>query len=278
MKLSIWGGLGALPLDWPGLPYRRMLRHSEATEAAILAWAAKRRNDQRSDDLLSILIAQPDHRGKPASPASIAGHIPVLFGASYETCQAGLGWSLFLLAQHPDGAERRAAERAATGEAEPPYLEWVVKEAMRLFPPVPYQARRVAADTELLGEAVPQNSRIFISALMTNRNPEIYPEPERFRPERWEKLNPSAYEYMTFSAGPRTCIGLWFGVTAVKRALAGILRHAKVELKPGARIGHYVAVTMGPKPGLPGILRPVGGRWQATRATGPAAALVQLPE
>ena len=276
MNLSTFGGLRSLPLDWPGMPYRRVLRHAQETEDAILAWAEKRRGDQQEGDLLSMLVNQGDHNGKVPPARAIAGQIPVLFGASYETCQTVLTWTLFLLAQHPAVAERLVEELAAAGDQEPPYLEWVVKESMRLFTPVPYQARRVARDTELLGARVPANSRIYIACLLTNRNPTLYPEPHRFRPERWEGLNPSAYEYLTFSAGPRACIGLWFGMTVAKRALRGILRHATVEVQPGARIDRVVAVTIRPKPGVPIILHRPGSRWRANPVSGKAPELLTL--
>lgn len=277
MNISTFGGLRSLPLDWPGMPYRRMLRHAQETEAAILAWARKRRGDDTEGDLLSLLVNQQDHTGRVPPTHMVTGQIPVLFGASYETCQTVVTWTLFLLAQHPAVAERLVDELAAAGDREPPYLEWVVKEAMRLFTPVPYQARRVERDTELLGTRVPANSRIFISCLLTNRNAALYPEPNRFRPERWgEGLNPSAYEYLTFSAGPRTCIGLWYGMTVAKRCLAGILRHATVEVQPNARIDRKVAVTIRPTPGVPVILHRPGSPWRANPVRGKAQELLTL--
>jgi cytochrome P450 len=276
MNLSAWDGLRSLPIDLPGTPYRRMLRYAQETEEAILAWADKRRGQSQDGDLLAILVNQNDHRGKTPSPTTISGQIPVLFGASYETCQTALTWTLFLLAQHPPMAERLVEELRAAGDKEPAYLEWVVKESMRLYTPVPYQARRAARDTELLGMPVPANSRVFIAALLTNRNPALYLEANSFRPERWENFNPSAYEYLTFSAGPRACIGVWFGMTVVKRALTAILRHATVEVQPDARIERYSAVTLRPVPGVPIILHPPGSPWRANRVRGRAPQLLTL--
>src|SRR6185295_14109311 len=132
----------------------------------------------------------------------VASHILTLFGASYETCQTVLTWTLFLIAQHPDVAARlldEVADLPSEPAAATAYLKtctWldaVLKEAMRLLPPVPMQVREAAADTDLVDGPIKARTRVILSAFLTNRLPEIYSQGDRFQPERWASLAPSQY-------------------------------------------------------------------------------------
>src|SRR5438477_12752353 len=101
-----------------------------------------------------------------------------------------------------------------------PLLDAIIKESMRLFPPVAMQIRRASHATSVGDYPVPERTRIVLSALMINRLPNLYPDPDRFKPERWAGIKPSAFEYAVFSAGPRICPGQWFGLNVLKAALA----------------------------------------------------------
>src|SRR5262249_33346328 len=86
-------------------------------------------------------------------------------------------------------------------------LDAVIKESMRVLTPVPYQVRAAVQPAELGGLELRAGARVILSGTLTNRLPDLYPEPRRFRPERWERIAPSPYEYLAFGAGPRHCIG-----------------------------------------------------------------------
>ena len=81
---------------------------------------------------------------------------------------------------------------------------------------------------------MPQGTRILLSTFITNRTAERYPEPDTFWPERWAAINPTAFEYPVFSAGPRNCPGYLFGMAMVKVAVAAIVRRYRIEFPAGA--------------------------------------------
>src|SRR5262249_20188232 len=156
---------------------------------------------------------------QPPTDALLASHAFTLFGASYETCQSALAWTLLLLAQHPQAARMLLDEMSSFEDGLPgkeieeyKWLDAVVKESMRLLPPVPYQMRESMRSTELGGLQVRSRTRIILSSLLTNRLPALYRDADAFQPDRWSAIKPSQYEYLVFSAGPRTCIGMRFGL------------------------------------------------------------------
>ncbi len=257
-------GVMGCPVDLPGTPYRRMLRHAEEIERCVIAWAARRRGSDDPHDLLALIVNAPDHTGAPPSDTLIAGHVPTLFGASYETCQTVLAWTLLLLAQHPQIARDLVDEIDGAVHGTPPtlaavdplpLLDSVIKESMRLLTPVPYQLRSCTVDTDLVGTPLAIGTRVALSPHLTNRNPEIYREPDRFMPQRWATIDPSPFEYLTFSAGPRMCIGVWFALAVLKIALAAALQRFQVSLIAGSRIDYRISVTMAPT-AIPAILLP----------------------
>jgi cytochrome P450 len=140
--------------------------------------------------------------------------------------------------------------------AQLPLLERVVKESLRILPPVPFNHRISAEDTELGGYAVPRGTELIASIYRTQRMPELFPEGDRFRPERWENLDPGPYAYSPFGAGPRMCIGATFALMEVRIVLAMLLQTLRVELAPNARIDRFISITMAPKHGLPMHLHP----------------------
>jgi cytochrome P450 len=281
-------GVAACPVNLPFTPYGRMLRQGGRLERAILDWSARKRGRPDPADLLSVIINSPEETGCPAKDETIVGHVPTLFGAAYETCQNLLVWTLILLAQHPLVArdlydELRSAlpgkEPAGLAELEGlKLLDAVVKESLRILPPVPIQYRVALADTALLDHPVPRGTRVLLNSFLTNRLPEHYRDPERFRPERWFTINPSPFENPVFSAGPRICPGAPFGLGVVKMALATLLRRYRVTLPAGTRIDYQVRVALSPRGSVPAILRPVNELFNAQPIEGSLHRLVRLPQ
>ena len=279
--------LGALacPVDLPFTPYGKMVRRSVAIEKAVTEWANCKRGELDNRDLLSIIVNNPDENGKPPTDATFTGHVPSLFVAGYETCQTGLIWTLVLLAQHPRIA-RDLADELGKLEGAPlsleavkdlPLLDAVIKESMRLLPPVPMQARRASRPTQLGGYPVPERTRVILSAFMLNRLPDLYPDPDRFKPERWASIRPSAFEYASFSAGPRICPGQWFGLNLLKLSLAAILSRFRVELKPNVRIEYQIQPTLSPRTPVPAVLKSKQATFASTRLRGGISQLIQFP-
>jgi cytochrome P450 len=158
-----------------------------------------------------------------------------------------------------------------------PYLDAVVKEAMRILPPVPLQMRVAQNDATIAGHPVPHRTRVILNTFLTCRMPELYPEGDVFKPERWSTITPSAFEWPVFSGGPHSCPGYLFGLTGVKIAVAAILTRYRIELPPGSRIDYQVQPTMRPLQRVPIVLHRQDGAFAATPISGKIRDLVKFP-
>lgn len=275
-----------LRLDVKGLPYHRFLdltRRIDDETAAILrekqASVARRSPDGPiAADMLSMLVAARDEDGSALDDDDLVGHTGVIFAAGHETSTNALAWTLFLLAEHPQVANELVAELASVLHGEPPtveqlaklpYLDAVVKESMRVLPPVPLHPRIVSEDSELGGYFLPASTELFLSIFHMHHDRAIFEDPHCFDPSRWSKIKPSVYEYNPFSAGPRMCIGAAFATMEIKIALAMLLQRFRVERTRDARMDRRVAITMAPKHGLPMRIRRADGAWSAARRSLP---------
>ena len=263
----------ALPVNLPLTPYGRLVHAADDLERRILQWAAHKRGRADEGDLAAIVINTPDERGKPADDAAIVAHVATLFALASEGSQSVLAWTLVLLAQHPKIAATLAEElREKLGGAPPSpakavevaALDAVIKESMRLLPPVPLQIRVAQADASIAGTHFPERTRVILNTFLTNRMPDLYPEADRFRPERWSAVAPNAFEFPAFGAGAHTCPGHWFGTAAVKIALAAILCRFRVEIPEGTRIDYRTQPNLRPRGCIDVVLRPAAQRAAAS--------------
>jgi cytochrome P450 len=240
----------------PGTPYRRLLRRAERLEAHIRAMVDRKRRD--GSDVLSVMLRARDEGA--ITDDELIGQVNVLFTAAHETNKTALTWTLFLLSQHPrvmadlldelDGELDGEAPRVDQFDRLP-LLERVIKESLRILPPVIWSTRIVDQPVQLGSYDLPKGSRVIYSQYMTHHLPELYPNPERFDPDRWRSHEPTPYTYLPFGAGPRMCIGYAFSMTFLRISLAMILQRYRLSLWPGARIDRKYAVTMSPKYGMP---------------------------
>ncbi|MGA8616165.1 MAG: cytochrome P450 [Xanthobacteraceae bacterium] len=283
-----WGpGAFALPINLPFTTYGQIVREAEKLERDILQWAAAKRGHPDDRDLASIIVNNPDAAGCAPDDAALVAHIASLFALSSEGSQSALTWTLLLLTQHPRIAATLCDElRSRLGSATPaldragelPYLDAVVKESMRILPPVPLQIRVAQRDTTIAGHGLPQRTRVMINTFLTNRMPDLYPDGDTFRPERWFDITPNAFEYPVFSAGPHLCPGYWFGTAAVKIGLAAILTRHGLDLPPGTRVDYRAQPTLRPRRRVEVRLRRVEDNTGAVTAlAGTIRNLVSLP-
>jgi cytochrome P450 len=261
-ELEEWGvrfrGAAILPFDVPGTPYRRWLDLSHSIDAGIhQVIAAKRAGGAGGRDMLSMLLEARDEGGEQLSEDELVGHAGVIFAAGHETSSNALSWTLFVLAQHPrvmadlcDELDGKLHGEAPTFDnlGELVLLDQVLKESLRLFPPAPLNHRITARDSELLGFPIPQGTEVLSSIYHTHRMPDLYPEPLRFRPERWAGFDPGPYAFNPFSAGPRMCIGAAFAQFEIKVVLALLLQRFRFELVPNQRINRQFTITLAPSP------------------------------
>jgi cytochrome P450 len=275
------------PVKAPGTPYNGMLRDGELLRDRLLEWAKCLRGSVNGNDLFSIVANNPDEKGVSLSDTEVIGHIPPLMVAAFETCQNALFWTLALLCQHPriardllDELQGRLAGAAPNLDriSDLPLLDAVINESMRILPPVPQQFRIAAKDTVLANVPVARSTKVLLSPFLTNRDPDLYPDPDCFKPERWASIKPSPYEFSSFSAGPYFCPGAGFGTSIVKVLVATILTKFRVALAPNASIDYKVTLTLTPKGKIPATLHRQDGHFSSSPIRGTLRNLVRFAD
>ncbi|MBW4628349.1 MAG: cytochrome P450 [Brasilonema octagenarum HA4186-MV1] len=258
-------GVSLLPFDLPGLPYHHLLNLMAQLDNEMRVLIQRKRASGTNDgDVLSMLIQARDaESGVSLSEDELLGHVGAIFAAGHETSANALTWTLFLLSQHPEVAADLLDEFQSVlhGEAptveqlqQLPLLERVLKESMRVLTPVPWNGRVTSQPTELGSYTLPTGTEVLVNIYQTHHMPEVYPEPERFHPMRWEGFEPTMFEYNPFSAGSRICIGAGFAMLEIKIVLAMLLQKYRLQYlcqQPVERSGFIV---MTPKHGMPMIL------------------------
>lgn len=217
--------------------------------------ALRRRSSAPPDDLLGSLIAS----GMP--DALIRDQLLTLIIAGHDTSTALLAWALYLLSTHmqvQSAAQREIAEVLAT---EPPafahlaglqYLDQVIDETLRLYPPIHLGSRLAAADLEFAGYRIPAGQRILYSIYLTHRSPRYWNDPSAFDPDRFspEQVRQRLpYTFLPFGGGARNCIGTAFAQVEAKVILARILQKYRLAFA-GSRVRPHMGATLEPHPGV----------------------------
>ena len=216
------------------------------------------------DDLMSRLMrARDPETGQQMNDEQLIDNLLTFYLAGHETTARALAWTLYLLARFPEWSEKLSSEvRAATGGApvEGRHIDrlvlvhQVIKESMRLYPPVPLMSRQAAVDTALAGHPVRAGTSVVMPIYAIHRharrweNPDAF-DPERFAPEHEAKI--ARYQYMPFGAGPRICIGRAFAEIEAAAMLATLLQHARFEPVAGHEPVPVARVTLLPGGGMP---------------------------
>lgn len=253
---------------WLNLRLRRARHRLDTTTGGLIAerrarMAATGEGGPSSDDLLGLLL------DSGLTDREIRDELVTMVIAGHETVAASLTWTLMLLAEHPDVQERSRAELA--GLAEPvgllhgreqlPWTRALVDEALRLYPPAWVVSRRSTRD-DVLGELqVPAGTLAIISPWLVHRRPDVWPEPEAFRPERF--LDPAAtrHAYLPFGQGPRLCIGRDFALGEMVVVLGRVLGSHRLELPQAwSRPRPSAQVAVHPRGGMPLVLTALPGR------------------
>jgi cytochrome P450 len=189
--------------------------------------------------------------------------------AGYDTTALSLVWSWHLLATHPSEQERLLDEVAALGDRAPtfddladlPFAAGVIRESLRLYPPVwMFGPRRALSSCEIAGVPVRRGSLLVVSPWATQRHPEFFADPDTFRPDRWRKgsVSPFRYAYFPFSGGDSHCIGHTFAMTEAVLTLAAIAKRFRVEpSRPEVKL--EPTVTLRPRDGMPLVVRARAG-------------------
>lgn len=209
------------PLNAWGRALRNRRRLVEFLEERI---TAARRSEQ--DGGLARIVRE----GADLPDGEIVSEVLALLLFGHDTGAATLAWAFAHLHRHPEAVQKIREE---TGE--PVFLRACLEESMRLCPVVVHLTRVARRETRIGGEAVPAGTRVFPSAYLAQRNPEVFPEPDRFLPERFLEGKTFEGSYFPFGFGARTCIGRHFVTRQMILLTSTILRHADLALLPGDR-------------------------------------------
>ncbi|MEV6767270.1 cytochrome P450 [Nocardia sp. NPDC051030] len=217
------------------LPYPPLNRGQAAVDAVIIEEIAARRaapdgGSDRRDMLARYINTDLDQHDDAALSRNMRG---ILLGA-YETTAITLGWIATMLAGHPEVmAELDAAIDAGDGPRIDAYLDAVVAETMRLRPVSPFTGRRALRDTVVNGLAIPKGTIVILPILLIHENPELYPDPLEFRPERFLDERPNGHTWLTFGAGPHRCLGASFALVEARILFRAILEQRRIQKADG---------------------------------------------
>jgi cytochrome P450 len=217
--------------------------------------------DSGVEDVLGALLAAADEDGSRLTDTEIRDQVISLIAAGYETTSAAMAWAVYSLLSTPgewDTLHQRLDEPQA------PYLDAVVSETLRLYPPAVVSARWSVRDFSYDGVRVPARSYVLYSPYVTHRLPELWPDPDRFEPRRWlpddpRYRKPGPHEYLPFGGGPHRCIGAGFATTELRTLLEQLVRRTRLELVHPERVPHATNLAaMRPRDGL--LVRVTGAR------------------
>jgi cytochrome P450 len=243
---------------WRGVPrpgYRNAIHQVDTFLYRII----KERRDMmfpedQPSDMLGLLIQSGLDDGL------IRDQLLTMLIAGHDTVTALMAWTMFLLGKHKDVLEQVQRDNASILDLDLPigvdslnrleYLGDVIKESLRLYPPIHLGARITARELEFKGFHIPEGIRVIYSIYLTQRDPAHWSEPDRFNPGRYqgsEKAQP--YDWLAFGGGPRNCIGAAFGQLEAKMVIAYLLAHFDFELVE-RHVTPYMGATLEPHPGV----------------------------
>ncbi len=267
-RSGAWGQLYAvanLP-KWLPQPGRRpMARAIGALRCAVLALIAERRaNRAAKDDLVHRLMqARDPETGQTMNDEQLVDNLLTFYLAGHETTAKALTWTLYLLACSPEWTRVLEEEIAHVtggavinaGHVERLVLtQQVLKESMRLYPPVPLMSRQAVAGTQLGGHPIRAGTSVVMPIYAIHRHAKRWEDPDAFDPARFAPQREAAiprYQYMPFGAGPRICIGMGFAMIEATAMLATLLRHARFAPVAGREPAPVARVTLIPGGGMP---------------------------
>lgn len=221
--------------------YRRAISELNRVVDGLIARRRERGTD--GDDLLHLWL----HSG--LDDEAVRNEVITMLLAAHETTANTLTFALALLSRNPQVRrklveELRGLETLSPDAAAAPYLEAVINEALRMYPPAWITARCPVEDTELEGVHLPAGSLLLIPIHALQNDPEAWPNPQGFDPDRWA-TKPEGL-WMPFGAGQRKCIGSHFAMLEMRTALTVLLRDLELDLEPGVTLTLEPSVTLRP--------------------------------
>jgi cytochrome P450 len=252
-------------LRGPRSPFSKMVRSRTVLDEIVYGEISQRRAnpDPEKMDILSLLVRVRDETGEGFTDREIRDQAMTLMFAGHDTSTSTLTFMVHELARHPDVLARLCEEqdRVLGGaapdidklEREMPYLDMVLDEVLRLYPPAWIGPRRAFKDFEFNGHRVTRGAYVNYCSWASHRIPEVFPEPEAFIPERFTRERKAALQrgaYVPFGGGRRICIGKRFGQIEVKLVATMLLQRLRLDAMPGRTMTVRQMPTLSPRGGL----------------------------
>ena len=269
-SISLLEGLLNVQIDLPFMPYGKRMAARRKADAYIFNLIDQRLDERRdASDILSILLEAMDRHKDTMTKQHVRDELVTLIAAGHETTTNMLAWTFYLLSEHPTILERVLAElQDVLGGRDPQvddvprltYLDWVIKESMRMYPSAWTHGRRAVEAFDLDGYHFPAGTIIMFSQWVLHRLPDVWGDPQVFRPERWDPVSGQQvpqWAYFPFGGGSRICMGMPLAQLEVRLVLATILQRYIPRLIPGHPVKPQPLITLRLKHGLRVQLEPV---------------------
>ncbi len=251
-------------LRGPGSPWRKLNASRQVLDDIVFGEIKRRRAepDDERQDILSLLLGARGEAGEAFTDREVRDQVMTLMFAGHDTSTSTLTFMMHELARHPDAVERLCEEQERVLGGEPPtvdsleempYLDMVLDEVLRLYPPAWIGPRRAVRDFEFGGYTVPRGAYVNYCSWASHRIPEVFSDPEAFIPERFTRERKAALPrgaYVPFGAGQRICIGKRFGQTEVKLVATMLLQRLRLDALPGRTMTVRQMPTLSPRGGL----------------------------
>jgi cytochrome P450 len=258
MRASVW----PVRRNIPGTPFARGLAARATLQELLTELATERRAQPEGSDLLSRLCHATTEDGRPLEVDEVVDHMIFLLLAAHDTTTATLTVMLWHLSQHPEWQQRLAEEAAELGGGDVTIgnykdlvaAELVMKEALRLSPPVPFSPRGVLRDCEVAGVPLRAGQMITLASLGLHRHPDWWTDPDTFDPNRFapDRAEDRAHShlYVPFGGGAHLCLGNHLAELMTKAVMAAILAEHRVSARPGQRMEMAAIPIPKPRGGL----------------------------
>jgi cytochrome P450 len=258
-------------LRGPRSPWARLQRAARKLDTLIYSEITGRRaSGARGQDILSLLLDAQDEDGNTLSDLQIRDEVMTLLFAGHDTTTSTVSFMFYELARHPDVVARLVAEQDAQfADGQPTSaqlmsgelieLEMVLDETLRKYPPAWIGPRRAIEPFEFEGHTVPERAFVNYCSWASHHLPDVFDEPEEFRPERFAPGAAAALPkgaYVPFGGGSRTCIGMRFGQLEVRTIATLILSRCTLSLPDSFRLSIRQMPTISPREGLPTVVGP----------------------
>lgn len=252
-----------LPLTWS---FKRQLAYLDGLVFGLIQ--QRRQSDDHYGDLLSLMIdAEGDRRqsgpeGAQMTDKQVRDETVTMFAVGHDTVTTALTWTWYLLATHPDVQRRFHAELDDVLQGRPPSLddlpdleftEQIIRESMRLYPPIWRTGRLASEPFELGGYTIPKGAVLCIAPVITHRDPRWFDHPMEYLPERWTeefRQELHGFAYYPFGGGPRLCIGEGFAWMETKLVMATLGQRWRVHRDPTNKAALMPLVSLRPRNGM----------------------------